>query len=41
VQEIAKELQMPLGTLANRLDWEWVLAAADESSSPQKNMRRP
>ena len=41
VQEIAKELQLPLGTLANRLDWESVLAATDESSSPKKNVPRP
>ncbi len=41
VQEIGKELQLPLGTLANRLDWEWVLAATDESSSPLKNGAAP
>ena len=27
VHEIGEQLELPLGTLANRLDWEWVLEA--------------
>jgi glycosyltransferase involved in cell wall biosynthesis len=41
VREIGRVLRLPLGPLAHRLDWQWVLAGRDRGSSGTAGTRRP
>jgi glycosyltransferase involved in cell wall biosynthesis len=41
VRQIGQQLELPLGTLASRLDWNSVLVAADESSPAQRSRANP
>jgi hypothetical protein len=37
VREIGEQFELPLGMLATRLDWQWVLDATNESPSAKSN----